>query len=158
MNTKIFGFLGLVTIVAFGIVWLALAPLKQANAQQENKGKCILYAPEGYPDKTNCPECIKDNGDKRERERFRAAGTITKDFSKNLYYIQPPVPLGEGHALKVDLTAPGNIVAVSRGCYGEGCGWTHDVTYQNMGAKTVTWIGWSNSGANCILTFTITYQ
>jgi hypothetical protein len=156
MKPRFLGVLSTLVIVGIGIVWLAIGPSHRAIAQE--KVRCLLQAPTGYPDHTNCPECVKDDADKKERSRVGAAGVITQDFSKNDYYVQPPAPLGDGHALKVVMTAPGNIVSVTRGCYGGGCGWTHDVTYQNMGTKTVTWIGWSNTGTNCILSFTITYQ
>ncbi len=158
MKTKLVGFLYIATIATVGMVWLGLTPTKRASAQAEKTAKVVLYAPEGYPEKTNCPDCVKDNADKKEQKRLAATSVITQDFSKNEHYVQPPVPLGDGHALKIELTAPGNIVSVSRGCIGGGCGWTHDMTYQNIGTKTVTWIGWSNAGTNCILTFTITHQ
>lgn len=119
MKYRLLGTLCVLFVVAFGIIWLFPARSSRVAAQQA-PAKCLLPAPDGYPDHTNCPECIKDDADKREKAS--AAGVITKDVSKNDSYVQPPVVLGGGHALKVDLTAPGDIVSVTRGCYGlAGC-------------------------------------
>ena len=128
-------------------------------AAQTSASPSTSAASSGYVDdgKTNCPECIKDDAQKRA-QGSKVGGVITKDFNKNVSYVLPPIVLGDGHALKIDLTAPGNIVQVTRSCMGPACGWTHDVTYQNVGTPKVTWIGWSNSGDNCLLTFTITYR
>jgi hypothetical protein len=150
---------GAVCVVLF--VVLTLVPVHNIRLfAQQNSGaaapqKCLLAQPTDY-DGTNCPECVKDNA----QRRGGPVEVVTRDFSKNQYYVQPPVVLGDGHALRIDLAVPTGrkITNVSRSCYGPSCGWTHDVVYQNLGTSTATWIGWSNSGDNCILTFTIWYQ
>lgn len=99
-----------------------------------------------------------------------AANTITVNRNKNDSYQQPPTPAGDGgHLLRVDLDAPGQISSVKFSCEGKSCGWVHECpdggacggSYPNAveyrGTKA-TWFGWSNSGDNCVLIFTIDYQ
>ena len=98
-----------------------------------------------------------------------AQNTIKKQVNKNDVYVQPPVKAGDGgHLLRVDFSVPGgNITAVDYNCIGNVCGWVHacdastcsghDVPVELVGNGTAIWWGWSNSGDNCVLDFTIHY-
>jgi hypothetical protein len=86
-------------------------------------------------------------------------GVITVEASKNDHYVQPPVVLGDGHMLQVILQAPGAITSVDPfRCDGLGCGWTHHYEYRKLTDNVWAWIGWSNSGQNCLLSFTVHYK
>src|SRR4051812_26748342 len=81
---------------------------------------------------------------------------------KNNSYVHPPVVLGGGHALNVLLTAPPGT-SITRaswsGCVGLGCGWTHELDKPpqptRLDDQHWLWTGWSNSGQNCELEFSI---
>jgi hypothetical protein len=90
------------------------------------------------------------------------------EFEKNRMYVQPPVKAGDnGHLLRVDLSAPTTITSVDYDCIGSPCGWVHpcdatqcnghDVPVELKGTDAIWW-GWSNSGDNCVLVFTVNYQ
>ena len=89
---------------------------------------------------------------------------ITLHFSKNNIYIIPPVVLGDGHMLQAILHAPGRITQLQDfggphfRCEGLGCGYTHEVKIQPLTPETWAWIGWSNSGQNCELYFTVSFE
>lgn len=96
--------------------------------------------------------------------------TTTVNRNKNDSYQQPPTPAGDGgHLLRVDLDAPGTISSVKFSCEGKSCGWVHECpdggacggSYPNAveyRGNKATWFGWSNSGDNCVLIFTIDHQ
>jgi hypothetical protein len=90
------------------------------------------------------------------------------EFEKNKMYVQPPVKAGDnGHLLRVDLSAPTKITSVDYDCIGSPCGWVHpcdgaqcnghDVPVELKGTAAIWW-GWSNSGDNCVLVFTVNSQ
>jgi hypothetical protein len=84
---------------------------------------------------------------------------ITIEAQKNDSYVSPPVVLGDGHMLQVILHAPGKITSIDPfRCDGLGCGWTHHYEYRKLSDDTWAWIGWSNSGQNCLLSFTVHFQ
>jgi hypothetical protein len=89
------------------------------------------------------------------------------EVEKNTAYVQPPVKAGDnGHLLRVDLSAPSTITSVDYDCIGSPCGWVHpcdaaqckghDVPVELKGNDAIWW-GWSNSGDNCVLVFTVNY-
>lgn len=95
--------------------------------------------------------------------------TIVKQVNKNDCYIQPNVPAGDGgYMLRVQLDAPGIIDSVAYACEGKACGWVYQCpggcggnypsTYVHESAERWSWYGWSNSGDNCVLIFTIQYH
>jgi hypothetical protein len=98
-----------------------------------------------------------------------AQKTIKRQVEKNNAYVQPPVKAGDnGHLLRVNFSVPGgNITAVDYNCIGNVCGWVHpcdanfcsghDVPVELVGNGDAIWWGWSNSGDNCVLDFTIHY-
>ncbi|MFZ0521649.1 MAG: hypothetical protein WAN14_06210 [Candidatus Acidiferrales bacterium] len=86
---------------------------------------------------------------------FTQAQTSKHEFDKNKQYVQPPVKAGDnGHLLDYD-------------CIGSPCGWVHpcdaaqcnghDIPVELKGNDAIWW-GWSNSGDNCVLVFTVHYQ
>jgi hypothetical protein len=90
------------------------------------------------------------------------------EFQKNDQYVQPPVKAGDnGHLLRIDLREAGNITRVDYDCIGNPCGWVHpcdgaqckghDVPVELKGNEAIWW-GWTNSGDNCVLVFTVHYQ
>jgi hypothetical protein len=95
--------------------------------------------------------------------------TIKKQVNKNDVYVQPKVKAGDnGHLLRVDFTVGGHAVTgVDYNCIGSVCGWVHpcdagncsghDVPVELVGDGTAIWWGWSNSGDNCVLDFTVHY-
>jgi hypothetical protein len=95
--------------------------------------------------------------------------TITTQVNKNSHYIQPKVPAGDnGYMLRVQLEAPGTIDDITYACEGTACGWVHQCpdscggsypsTYVKDSPSSWSWYGWSNSGADCVLIFTIQYH
>jgi hypothetical protein len=89
------------------------------------------------------------------------------EFEKNQMYVHPTVKAGDnGHLLRVDLSAPAAIKSVDYDCIGNPCGWVHpcdaaqssghDVPVELKGTDAIWW-GWSNSGDNCVLVFTVNY-
>lgn len=129
------------------------------------------------PNTNNCAECIKDHHTKEVRARGTRATTgvespnspATIVVSKNNHYVEPPAQLGDGHALNVKLDAPGKILYLqsfacntSKVCNyqcisGASCEWTHQVEVLRLSDTEWLWVGWSNSGDNCQLSFTIHY-
>jgi hypothetical protein len=100
---------------------------------------------------------------------FSPDNTIKQQFNKNDEYVQPPVKAGDGgNLLRVDFKLGHNITAVDYNCLGAPCGWTHpcdgaqckghDVPVELVGNGDAIWWGWSNSGDNCVLDFTVHYQ
>jgi hypothetical protein len=101
---------------------------------------------------------------------FGQAQTIKQQFEKNSQYVSPTVKAGDsGALLRVDLSVPGKQVkTVDFDCLGNPCGWVHacdgaqckgrDVPVEIVGDGTAIWWGWTNSGDNCVLIFTIHYQ
>lgn len=98
-----------------------------------------------------------------------AQQTIKKQVEKNNAYVHPEVKAGDnGHLLRVDFHVAGNITAVDYNCIGNVCGWVHpcdasgcsghDVPVEFVGNGDAIWWGWSNSGDNCVLDFTIHYK
>ncbi len=89
------------------------------------------------------------------------------NVNKNDRYVQPPVKAGDnGHLLRVDLHAPGTITSVDYDCIGSPCGWVHPCDQAQCAGHSVPvelngndaiWWGWSNSGDNCVLVFTVNY-
>ena len=97
--------------------------------------------------------------------------TISIQRSKNDCYIHPPVPAGDGgDMLKVTLDAPGIIDSIQYSCEGHPCGWVHECpdggqcggsypsAYVHDSPSQWSWYGWTNSGDNCELIFTINYH
>ena len=101
---------------------------------------------------------------------FGQAQTIKRQFEKNNQYVQPGIKAGDnGHLLRVDLAVSGKqITSVDYNCLGNPCGWVHpcdgdqckghDIPVELVGDGTAIWWGWSNSGDNCELIFTVYYQ
>jgi hypothetical protein len=99
-----------------------------------------------------------------------AQQTVKQEFDKNAQYVQPPVKAGDnGNLLRVNLAVSGKrVTSVDYDCLGNPCGWVHpcdgaqckghDVPVELVGDGTAIWWGWSNSGDNCVLVFTIHYQ
>lgn len=100
----------------------------------------------------------------------QAQQTIKRQFEKNNQYVVPTVKAGDnGALLRVDLSVTGKqITSVDYDCLGNPCGWVHpcdgaqckghDVPIELIGDGTAIWWGWTNSGDNCVLVFTIHYQ
>ena len=99
---------------------------------------------------------------------FSQAQTSKHEFDKNKQYVQPPVKAGDnGHLLEVNLHESGTITSVDYDCIGSPCGWVHpcdaaqcnghDIPVELKGNDAIWW-GWSNSGDNCVLVFTVHYQ
>ena len=65
------------------------------------------------------------------------------------------------------LLTPTETTIVNYNCIGNVCGWVHpcdanfcsghDVPVELVGNGNAIWWGWSNSGDNCVLDFTIHY-
>lgn len=99
---------------------------------------------------------------------FTQAKTSKHEFDKNRQYVDPPVKAGDnGHLLEVNLHESGTISSVDYDCIGTPCGWVHpcdaaqcnghDIPVELKGNDAIWW-GWSNSGDNCVLVFTVHYQ
>lgn len=116
--------------------------------------------------KTKCEECLKDDHSKEVKATKKKPphenqhSPLVIVVSKNDHYVVPPVVLGDGHELNVELVAPGKILSVEpyQCTAGTSCGWTHEVTITRLTDNKWLWVGWSNSGDNCQLKFTVHYQ
>lgn len=182
VNRRRHRFVGIL-IVLFGVSLLfsfhvkhAVAAPQATPASPPSKKAKKTTLPTDW-DKNNCDECVKDAHAKEVTVKVKKTlagenpnSPISFDVSKNLRYVQPPAALGDGHAVSIDLVAPGKILSVdpypcvtSRVCNyqvlaGTGCGWTHQVELLRDTDNKWVWVGWSNSGENCFMRFTIHYQ
>lgn len=95
--------------------------------------------------------------------------TTVIQVEKRDHYIHPLVAAGDGgYMLRVHLPAPGIIDSIDYSCVGAACGFVHQcpdacggnypTAYVKDSDSEWSWYGWSNSGADCILIFTIHYH
>ena len=116
-----------------------------------------------------------------DRNEFKKRGktmeTLVIQREAQQSYHDPKIPAGGGNdagfILTVELPAPGKIVDVSLVKTGPAAAWVHDCpnggncppslypspnAYYHNQPDQWQWNGWTNSGDQCTLIFTVTYE
>jgi hypothetical protein len=162
--------LGLVALIALAVCLTTIPATTQAKSSNvPTEVKCPELGKIAEPDKTNCPECLKDVAPKDGRPVENPNSPAYYHIDKNNAYHLPATPAGDhGHLLEVDLTAPGLIISVEQDCHGNVCPWIHgctagwcsghNVPMEYHGNNTAIWWGFTNSADNAELVFIVHYQ
>lgn len=176
MNKRIVIFIlvccGVISTGIAGFARSVLAGGQEGQPETQNKAHVFNCGElsNQLPKDNNCSDCVKDhplNNDLVVRENEHSPMYVHLD--KNHAYHLPPIKAGDnGHLLMVNLVAPGRIISVVQDCHGNVCGWVHpcdgvqcaghNIPIEYHGDNTAIWWGWSNSGDNAELVFTIHYE
>jgi hypothetical protein len=161
----------LLTFVVFANSLIAAKPPQDTTKTQAEK-------PAKKKSKV-CAVCLKDDHTKEVEQSAMdpkaadAPGSpITVLADKNASYVDPPIPLGDGHELKVELVVPAGKKITSLDkfpcadggspcnyeCKDDTCRWTHQSEIIRLTDNRWAWIGWSNTGRNHQLKFVVHYQ